>query len=147
LVLIDGGAGQLSAVKAVLDDLGASDRVSLVAVAKGPDRHAGREVFHRPGRQPLTLPPTDPVLYFLQRLRDEAHRFAIAGHRARRTKATLRSPLDSVPGIGAKRKRALLHHFGSARAVAQAGVAELMAVDGISRQIAHSIYSHFHGGG
>ncbi|GAB4151472.1 MAG: excinuclease ABC subunit UvrC [Sphingomonadales bacterium] len=144
LVLIDGGAGQLSAACQVLDDLGLAQRINLVAISKGPDRNAGREQFHRPGHAPFSLPPTDPVLYFLQRLRDEAHRFAISSHRARRAKASLRSSLDSVPGIGAKRKKALLHHFGSARAVAQAGVAELTAVDGISRQMAEAIYGHFH---
>lgn len=144
LILVDGGPGQLSSAMAVLDDLGVSD-VGLAAIAKGPDRDAGREKFHMPGREPFTLPPNDPVLYFLQRLRDEAHRFAIGTHRARRSKAIGRSELDSVPGIGAKRKRALLHRFGSAKAVAQAGLADLRQVEGISNAVAKAIYDHFHG--
>ncbi len=145
LVLIDGGAGQLSAARGVLADLGVND-VPLVAIAKGPDRDAGREWFHMDGREPIQLPPRDPVLYFLQRLRDEAHRFAITTHRAGRSKALTRSELDEVAGIGAARKRALLNHFGSARGVKQAGLADLEAAPGISRETARRVYAHFHPG-
>jgi len=143
LLLIDGGAGQLTAAQQVLADLGIDD-VPLVAIAKGPDRNAGRERFFRPGREPFSLDPRDPVLYYLQRLRDEAHRFAIGTHRARRTKAIGSSPLDEIPGIGARRKKALLHHFGSARGVARAGLADLERVEGISKAVAQRIYDHFH---
>ena len=143
LLLIDGGAGQLAAVCQVLADLGIDD-IAVVAIAKGPDRDAGRERFFRPGKPPVSLDPKDPVLYFLQRLRDEAHRFAIGTHRARRAKAIGASPLDEIAGIGARRKRALLHHFGSARSVARAGLADLERVDGISKAVAQKIYDHFH---
>lgn len=143
LVLIDGGRGQLSTAMAVLSDLGVDD-VPVVAIAKGPDRDAGRERFFLPGREPFALPSGDPVLYYLQRLRDEAHRFAIGAHRTRRTRAIGRSLLDEVPGIGAARKRALLHHFGSAKAVANAGLDDLEAVGGISKTVARRIYEHFH---
>jgi len=143
LVLIDGGQGQLSAALDVLADLGLDD-VPMVSIAKGPDRNAGRERFFQPGRDPVSLPLRDPVLYFLQRLRDEAHRFAIGTHRARRSKALGGSPLDEVAGIGARRKKALLHHFGSAREVAAAGQADLAAVPGISQAMAKKIYDHFH---
>jgi excinuclease ABC subunit C len=146
LVLIDGGEGQLSAARDVMADLGIDD-VLLVAIAKGPDRDAGRERFHLPGRTPFMLKPNDPVLYFLQRLRDEAHRFAIGSHRSRRRTAISRSPLDEVPGVGAMRKRTLLHHFGSAKAVGDAGLRDLEAVDGISRSLAKKIYDHFHSDG
>jgi excinuclease ABC subunit C len=142
LVIIDGGKGQLSVACAVFADLGI-DGVALLAIAKGPDRNAGRETLHIPGRAPFTLSERDPVLYFLQRLRDEAHRFAIGTHRARRAKGIAASPLDEVPGIGSKRKKALLLHFGSAQAVAAAGLADLEAVDGISRAVARKIYGHF----
>jgi excinuclease ABC subunit C len=145
LVLIDGGAGQLSAARAVLADLGVSD-VPLVAIAKGPDRDAGREWFHMDGRAAFQLPPRDPVLYYLQRLRDEAHRFAITSHRSGRSKAIARSELDDIPGIGSARKRALLNHFGSARGVKQAGLADLEAAPGISRETARRVYGHFHPG-
>ena len=145
LVLIDGGAGQLAAVRSVLADLGAHD-VKLVAIAKGPDRDAGREWFHMEGRAPFQLPPRDPVLYFLQRLRDEAHRFAITTHRAGRSKALVTSELDEVPGIGPARKRALLNHFGSARGVKQAGLADLEAAPGISKAMARHVYEYFHPG-
>ncbi len=145
LLLIDGGAGQLSAARAVLADLGVND-VPLVGIAKGPDRDAGREWFHMDGREPFQLPPRDPVLYFLQRLRDEAHRFAITTHRAGRSKNLIRSELDEVPGIGAARKRALLNHFGSARGVKQAGLSDLEAAPGISRETARRVYAHFHPG-
>ena len=146
LVLIDGGPGQLGVAMGVLVELGIED-VALAAIAKGPDRNAGRERIHRPGRPPLTLEPRHPVLYFLQRLRDEAHRFAIGAHRGQRSKAVSKSALDQVPGIGAKRKRALLHHFGSAEAVAQAGRADLAAVEGISEAMANIVYDWFHSGG
>ncbi len=144
LVLIDGGQGQLNAARAVLEELGI-DGVTIVGIAKGPDRNAGRERFFLPGRPPFSLEPRDPVLYFLQRLRDEAHRFAIGSHRARRTKALGHSPLDAIAGIGARRKQALLRHFGSARAVARAGLAEIARVDGISTAVAKKVYDHFHG--
>ena len=121
--------------------------VALAAIAKGPDRNAGRERFFVPGREPFSLDPKDPVLYFLQRLRDEAHRFAIGTHRARRTKALGRSPLDEIAGIGPRRKQALLHHFGSARAVARAGLGELERVPGISTAVAKKVYDHFRAGG
>jgi len=143
LVLIDGGPGQLSVVEEVFVELGIDD-VQLVAIAKGPDRNAGRERFFVPGQAPFSLEPKDPVLYFLQRLRDEAHRFAIGTHRARRTKAITVSPLDEIAGIGPGRKKALLHHFGSAKAVARAGQLDLEAVDGISTTVAKKIYDHFH---
>jgi len=146
LVLIDGGAGQLSSACDVFADLGIQD-LPIVGIAKGPDRDAGRERFFLPHREPFSLPPKDPVLYFLQRLRDEAHRFAIAGHRARRSARIHKSALDDIPGIGASRKRALLHHFGSARGVSEAGITDLGAVRGISRAFAQRIYDHFHGDG
>jgi excinuclease ABC subunit C len=145
LVLIDGGAGQLSAARAVLDDLGISD-VKLVGIAKGPDRDAGREWFHTEGQPAFQLPPRDPVLYYLQRLRDEAHRFAITTHRSGRSKALTRSELDEIDGVGAARKRALLNHFGSARGVKQAGLQDLENAPGISRETARRVYAHFHPG-
>jgi excinuclease ABC subunit C len=143
LVLIDGGLGQLNAAQGVFDELGIDD-IAIAAIAKGPDRNAGRERFFLPGRAPFSLDPRDSVLYFLQRLRDEAHRFAIGTHRAKRTKALGRSPLDEIAGIGTRRKRALLHHFGSARAVARAGLGELERVAGISQTVAKKVYDHFH---
>jgi excinuclease ABC subunit C len=146
LVLIDGGAGQVSAAAGVLADLGIED-VALVGVAKGVERDAGRELFHRPGAAPKALPHRDPVLYFLQRLRDEAHRFAIGAHRAKRAQATRATTLDEVPGVGAARKRALLAHFGSAKAVSRAGLADLRAVPGVSNALAETIYGFFHGEG
>ncbi len=142
LVVIDGGKGQLSTVSEVFADLGIED-VALLAISKGPDRNAGREQFHRSGRPPFMLPDRHPVLYFLQRLRDEAHRFAIGTHRARRTKSFTKSPLDDIPGIGGKRKKALLLHFGSAQAVANAGLTDLETVDGISTAVAKNIYGYF----
>jgi excinuclease ABC subunit C len=145
IVLIDGGAGQLSAARSVLDDLGVAD-VKLIAIAKGPDRDAGREWFHTDGMAPFQLPPRDPVLYFLQRLRDEAHRFAITTHRAGRSKAIRVSELDEIQGIGSARKRALLNHFGSARGVKMAGLADLEAAPGISHETARRVYAHFHPG-
>jgi excinuclease ABC subunit C len=143
LVLIDGGQGQLSAAMDVLRELGIED-LPIAAIAKGPDRNAGRERFFMPQREPFSLEMRDPVLYFLQRLRDEAHRFAIGTHRAKRAKAITRSAIDEVPGIGPGRKKALLHHFGSARGVERAGLADLEAVPGISRAVAKKIYDHFH---
>ena len=143
LVLIDGGQGQLGVALEVFAERAVSD-VALAAIAKGPDRNAGRERFFLPDRAPFSLDPRDPVLYFLQRLRDEAHRFAIGTHRARRAKALGVSPLDEIAGIGARRKQALLHHFGSARAVARAGLGELERISGISNAIAKKIYDHFH---
>ncbi len=145
LLLIDGGAGQLSAVRDILIDLGVQD-VKIVAIAKGPDRDAGREWFHTDGMEAFQLPPRDPVLYFLQRLRDEAHRFAITTHRAGRSKAISQSELDEIQGIGAARKRALLNHFGSARGVKGAGLTDLEAVPSISRESARRVYAHFHPG-
>ena len=144
LVLIDGGPGQLGAAYEVLDELGLSE-IKVAAVAKGPERNAGRERIYLKGKQPLLLEPRDPVLYCIQKLRDEAHRFAIGAHRAKRKKAITASPLDEVPGIGPARKRALLQHFGSAKAASRAGIADLEAVDGISAQMAKTIYNHFHG--
>ena len=143
LVIIDGGPGQLSAATGALVDLGIHD-LPVVAVSKGPDRNAGRERFHVQDRDWFSLPSNDPVLYFLQRLRDEAHRFAIGSHRNRRKKDIGRSVIDQIPGIGAKRKRALLHHFGSAAGVSGAGLVDLEAVEGISRTVAKRIYDHFH---
>ena len=144
LILIDGGGGHLQVAREVLADLGLGD-VAVAAIAKGPDRNAGRERIYLPGQASRMLATRDPSLYFLQRLRDEAHRFAIGTHRSGRTKSRLRSVLDEISGIGAKRKRALLHHFGSAQAVARAGLADLEAVAGISRVVARRIYDHFHG--
>ena len=144
LVLLDGGRGQLSAARGVLEELGLED-LSVVAIAKGPNRDAGRERIFTGESAPLLLKPRDPVLYFLQRLRDEAHRFAIGSHRRGRSTSRLRSVLDEIAGIGAKRKKALLHHFGSARAVGQAGLDDLEAVEGISKTVARKIYDHFHG--
>jgi excinuclease ABC subunit C len=145
LLLIDGGQGQLEVARQVLSELGLEDIVAI-GIAKGPDRDAGRERFFMPGRPPFSLEPRDPVLYFLQRLRDEAHRFAIGTHRTRRASDISRSVLDEVPGIGAGRKRALLHHFGSARAVVVATLEDIKAVPGISGTIAQKIHDHFRGG-
>ena len=142
LVLIDGGKGQLAEARKVLETLGITG-IALIGVAKGPDRDAGREHFHRPGREPIMLEPRDPVLYFIQRLRDEAHRFAIGSHRQKRKKDISINPLDDIAGIGPTRKRALLQHFGSAKAVSRAGIPDLMAVAGISQQMAQAIYDHF----
>ena len=143
LVVIDGGKGQLSAVTETLTEIGALERVTLLAIAKGPDRNAGREVFHMPGKSEFMLPPRTPVLYYLQRLRDEAHRFAIGTHRARRKKQMKTNPLDAIPGVGPGRKRALLAHFGSAKAVKAATQAELEKVEGVSQKMAESIYEFF----
>ena len=143
ILLIDGGKGQLSSVTDTLTELGVTG-ITIVAISKGPDRHAGREQFHMPGKQTFSMPLTDPVLYYLQRLRDEAHRFAIGTHRARRSADIKKSPLDGVPGIGPKRKKALLHHFGSAKAVVEADVRDLESAEGISKTIARQIHDHFH---
>ena len=143
LLLIDGGAGQVSAVAGILAELGLAD-IPLIGVAKGQDRDAGKEEFHRPGQRPTALRHNDPVLYFIQRLRDEAHRFAIGAHRAKRAKAAGASPLDEVPGVGAARKRALLAHFGSAKAVSRAGLADLKSVEGVSDRLAETIHDFFH---
>ena len=143
LLLIDGGAGQVSAVHEIMVELGVED-VPMVGVAKGIDRDLGKEEFHRFKERPFALKRGDPVLYFIQRMRDEAHRFAIGAHRAKRSKAVGATPLDDVPGVGATRKRALLAHFGSAKAVARADLSDLKAVDGISDTIAETIYDFFH---
>ncbi len=143
LILVDGGQGQLTVACEVFDELGIDD-VTVVGVAKGPDRDAGRERFFMPDREPFLMERRDPVLYFLQRLRDEAHRFAIETHRAKRTKQISANPLDEIAGIGAKRKKALMHHFGSARSVSRAGLGDLEAVEGISKAVARKVYDHFH---
>jgi excinuclease ABC subunit C len=144
LILIDGGQGQMTAVRSILNELGIADKVTAIGVAKGVDRDAGRERFFLKGRDAFMLPPRDPVLYFVQRMRDEAHRFAIGSHRAKRKKEMARNPLDEIGGIGPTRKRALLHHFGSAKAVSKAALADLKAVEGVSAALAKQIYDHFH---
>lgn len=146
LLLIDGGAGQVSSVREIMQSLGVGD-VPMVGVAKGEDRDAGKEVFHRTGKPVMALRHNDPVLYFIQRMRDEVHRFAIGTHRAKRSKAIGATPLDDVPGVGAARKRALLAHFGSAKAVARANLADLKAVEGVSANMAQKIYDYFHDNG
>ena len=147
LVLIDGGLGQLNAALETLAELGLTpEDVTLVSIAKGVDRNAGREQFFRPGRAPFRLPENAPVLYYLQRLRDEAHRWAIGAHRAKRSADIAKSPLDEIEGIGPARKKALLHHFGSARGVSRAKVADLMEVEGVNEALAVRIYGHFNGG-
>ncbi len=146
LLLIDGGAGQLSACREALQELGIWDALNVVAIAKGEDRNAGREKFFIDGQKVFQLPINDPVLHYLQRLRDEAHRFAIGAHRTRRSKKISASPLDDVPGIGAKRKKALLLHFGSAKAVSGAGVEDLAKVEGVSQALAQKIYDYFQSG-
>ncbi len=142
LLLIDGGAGQVSAVHEIMVEMGVTD-IPMVGVAKGIDRDLGKEEFHRIGARPMALPRQDPVLYYIQRLRDEAHRWAIGAHRAKRAKAAMANPLDEVPGIGATRKRALLQHFGSAKAVSRAGVTDLVEVPGISQAMAETIWNFF----
>ncbi len=144
VILIDGGQGQMTVVRKMLADLGIEDRVAAIGVAKGQDRDAGRERFFVRGRESFSLPVRDPVLYFVQRLRDEAHRFAIGSHRARRRKEMVKNPLDEIAGIGPARKRALLLHFGTAKAVSRAAVGDLMGVDGISESVAQLVYNHFH---
>ena len=147
LVLIDGGLGQLNAVIEALVGIGVTpEDVNLVSIAKGVDRNAGREQFFRPGRAPFKLPETAPVLYYLQRLRDEAHRWAIGAHRAKRSAAIKTSPLDEIEGVGPARKRALLHHFGSAKGVSRAKVTDLMDVEGVNEALAERIWGHFNSG-
>ncbi|HEY5084312.1 MAG TPA: helix-hairpin-helix domain-containing protein, partial [Rhizomicrobium sp.] len=143
LVLIDGGPGQLSVACQVFADLGVED-IDLVAISKGPDRDAGREHFYLPGKDPFRLDLKSPVLYYLQRLRDEAHRFAIGSHRKKRSAAIGANPLDEVAGVGANRKRALLQRFGSARAVAAASLADLQSVAGVNETLARKIFDFFH---
>ncbi len=146
LVLIDGGQGQLTAATETLAEVGISD-VPLVAIAKGPDRDAGRETFFMPGRNPFKLPPRDPLLYFVERLRDEAHRFAIGSHRARRKKDIREAGLQEIPGVGPTRKRALLRHFGTLKAIERASLPDLAQVPGISAETARKVYEFFHEGG
>ncbi len=143
LLVIDGGIGQINAVYEVLEELGIDD-LTAIGISKGPDRNAGKEQFHMRDKKSFTLRPDNPVMHYLQRLRDEAHRFAISSHRLQRTKAQFKNPLDNAPGIGARRKKALLNHFGSARAVTNAGIQDLQAVDGISSNIARQLYDWFH---
>ena len=146
LVLIDGGLGQLHAVMETLQELGLShEDVTLVSIAKGPDRNAGREKFFRPDKAPFMLPETAPVLYYLQRLRDEVHRWAIGAHRTRRSADIRKNPLDEIEGIGPARKKALLHRFGSAKAIARAKLSDIATVDGVSQALAERIYNYFHG--
>jgi excinuclease ABC subunit C len=146
LLLIDGGKGQLSAVLETLECAGIHD-VPVVGVSKGPDRNAGRETLHLPNGRDFQLPPNSSVLFYIQRLRDEAHRFAIGAHRAKRAKSMTASPLDEVPGIGPSRKRALLMHFGTAKAVRGAALEDLEKAPGISRTMARGIYDYFHPSG
>ena len=146
LLLIDGGKGQLSAVCEILEDAGVHD-VPVVAVSKGPDRNAGREIFHLPGGREISLPPNSALLFYLQRLRDEAHRFAIGTHRQKRARSLTTSSLDEVPGIGPNRKRALLMHFGTARAVKGAALEDLERAPGISKAMARQLYDYFHPAG
>ncbi|MBL4811633.1 MAG: excinuclease ABC subunit UvrC [Rhodobacteraceae bacterium] len=143
LLIIDGGAGQVSAVRSILKEFGVED-IAMVGVAKGEDRDAGKEEFHRTGKPVMALRHNDPVLYFVQRLRDEAHRFAIGTHRAKRAKSQFANPLDEIAGVGAARKRALLAHFGSAKAVGRANLVDLKAVAGISNALAETVYGYFH---
>ena len=143
--MIDGGIGQLNAARETLRALDVSD-VPLLAVAKGPDRDAGNETFFLPDRPAIKLKPRDPLLYFVQRLRDEAHRFAIGSHRARRTKDIRESGLQEIPGVGPSRKRALLRHFGTLKAIERASLADLAQVTGINDETARKIYDFFHEG-
>ena len=148
LVLIDGGKGQLEAAREALREAGLSDRdVALVAIAKGRDRDAGRETFFIPGKPPIRLPPRDPALYFVQRLRDEAHRFAIGAHRSKRKREMAKSPLDEIPGIGPSRKRALLHSFGTVKAIQRASLEDLAKAPGVNAATAKAVYDHFQEGG
>jgi excinuclease ABC subunit C len=146
LVLIDGGKGQMSSVMQIVRELGVED-VAFIGVSKGPDRHAGREMFHFPDGREFTLPVNAPVMFYLQRLRDEAHRFAIGAHRAKRSKAITVSPLDEVPGIGPSRKKALLMHFGTARAVRNASLEDLQKAPGVSAAVAQTVYDYYHSNG
>jgi excinuclease ABC subunit C len=146
LVLIDGGKGQMSSVMQIVRELGVED-VAFIGVSKGPDRHAGRETFHFSDGREFTLPVNAPVMFYLQRLRDEAHRFAIGAHRAKRSKAITVSPLDEVPGIGPSRKKALLMHFGTARAVRNASLEDLQKAPGVSAAVAQTVYDYYHSNG
>lgn len=143
LVLIDGGKGQLEAARAALAEIGVTD-VPLVGIAKGRDRDAGRETFFMEGQPPFKLPPRDPTLYFVQRLRDEAHRFAIGAHRAKRKRELVKNPLDEIPGIGPTRKRALLHHFGTVKAIERAALEDLSRTPGVNAATARAVYDFFH---
>jgi excinuclease ABC subunit C len=143
LVLIDGGQGQLKVAQEIMTSMGVTD-VPLIAIAKGPDRDAGRETFFVAGREPFKLPPRDPLLYFVERLRDEAHRFAIGSHRARRKKDIREAGLQEIPGIGPTRKRALLRHFGTVKAIERASLPDLAQVPGINAETARKIYEFFH---
>ncbi|MCF4125728.1 excinuclease ABC subunit UvrC [Methylobacterium sp. SyP6R] len=143
LVLVDGGRGQLEAARKALDEVGVTD-VPLVGIAKGRDRDAGRETFFVPGQAPFRLPPRDPTLYFVQRLRDEAHRFAIGAHRAKRKREMVKNPLDEIPGIGPTRKRALLHHFGTVKAIQRAALEDLARTPGVNAATARAVYDFFH---
>lgn len=143
LLIIDGGKGQLNAAHKVMQEIGIED-IAIISMAKGVDRNAGREWIHQPGKEPVQLPENDPRLSFLQRLRDEAHRFAIGSHRTRRAGAIRSTSIDDIPGVGGARRKALLHHFGSARAVQQAGVDDLLKVQGISAALAQKIHDYFH---
>ncbi|HCK83657.1 MAG TPA: hypothetical protein DHW63_03810 [Hyphomonadaceae bacterium] len=144
LVLIDGGEGQLNAALEALEELGLKHKIAIAGIAKGIDRDAGRERFFMPGRAPFRLDEKSPVLYYLQRLRDEAHRFAIGAHRGKRKAEAVKSPLDEIDGVGPARKRALLDRFGSARGVSRAALSELEAVDGVNTELAKRIYDFFH---
>ena len=141
-MVIDGGKGQLSAVMETMAQVGAS-HIPLVAVAKGPERNAGQETFFLPGKPAIKLPPRDPALYFVQRLRDEAHRFAIGAHRAKRKREIGKNPLDEIPGIGPRRKKALLLHFGTVKAVQRASLGDLMGAPGVNAATARAIYDFF----
>lgn len=143
VVFIDGGAGQLNAVREVITGLNLPKEVTFIGIAKGEERDAGREKFFMEGKDAFMLPHRDPVLYYVQRLRDEAHRFAIGTHRAKRKKEAIKNPLDEIDGIGPTRKRALLQHFGSAKAVSRASLSDLAQIPGVSSQMAQLIYDHF----
>jgi excinuclease ABC subunit C len=145
LVIVDGGKGQFEAARRIMAECGAGD-IPLVAIAKGVDRNAMRETFHMVGREPFKLQPRDPALYFIQRLRDEAHRFAIGTHRARRKKDTMKNPLDEIPGIGPSRKRALLLHFGTVKAIQRAKLDDLMGTPGVNAATAKAVHDFFHEG-
>jgi excinuclease ABC subunit C len=146
LLLIDGGKGQVAAVFQTMEEMGVHD-IPVVGISKGPDRNAGREHFHLPDGRESMLPMNSPVLFYLQRIRDEAHRFAIGAHRTKRAKAFTASPLDEVPGIGPARKRALLMHFGTAKAVRGAGLEDLQKAPGVSAAVARVVYDYFHPSG
>jgi excinuclease ABC subunit C len=144
LILIDGGKGQLSSVISILEELNIAEELNVVGISKGPDRHAGREEFHQPGKKSFQLPQNDTALHYLQRLRDEAHRFAIGAQRTKRSMAVGGSPLDDIPGIGPQKKKALLSYFGSSKGVAKAGIEDLIKVEGINEATARTIYHAFH---